>query len=355
MEHLLIFNLAVDEDDTVLGFTSAWIRALAQKAKSVCVITMRTGRFNLPNNVQVCSVGKEKGYNDIQRTFEFYRCLFKVLRTQNITACFSHMMPLFSAMAGPILRAYHIPLVTWYAHPQLTGTLKLAHYMSNRMVASVATAYPYHHDKLTVIGQGIDTELFSPGEATYSNEQAIILCAGRISRVKDHMTLIKAVALLKERMKKPFQIVILGDPLGIDGQVYKAELENQITTLGLESIVRFEPGVTATALVDWYRRCKVHVNLTPTGFGDKVAWEAMSCGCPCLVANEGFRETLGELADQLLFPYQDFVSLAEKLIWILDVDECTQLTIGDKLRSEVIKQHSIFSLSERLSQAFLVI
>ena len=43
------------------------------------------------------------------------------------------------------------------------------------------------------------------------------------------------------------------------------------------------------------------MNLTPAGFGDKVAWEAMSCGRPCLGANHDFRDTLGGHAERLFF------------------------------------------------------
>src|SRR5438093_13705982 len=119
-----------------------------------------------------------------------------------IDGCFSHMMQIFSAMAGPILRAKKIPLITWYAHPSLTFPLKVGHWFSNQMVASLPNAYPYRKDKLTVIGQGIDTGLYSPGPGPDRDEK-LILCVGRISPVKNHLTLLRAAALLKAR--RPFR------------------------------------------------------------------------------------------------------------------------------------------------------
>ena len=80
-----------------------------------------------------------------------------------------------------------------------------------------------------------------------------------------------------------------------------AGLQKLARELDIAARVTFAPGVPPAELPDWYRRCAVHVNLTPTGFGDKVAWEAMACGRPCLVANDDVVETLGRHADELLF------------------------------------------------------
>jgi hypothetical protein len=119
-QHLLLFNLVTDSRDPILGFTTQWIRELAARVGSIDVITMRAGVIDVPPNVRVHSVGKEHGYSEPRRVLEFYRHLFRILRTQRIDGCFSHMMPPFSALGGPILRARRIPLVTWYAHPNLT-------------------------------------------------------------------------------------------------------------------------------------------------------------------------------------------------------------------------------------------
>ena len=60
---LLWFNLATDADDPILGFTTSWIRAVAERIEFLHVITMRAGRVDVPGNVRVYSVGKEKNYS----------------------------------------------------------------------------------------------------------------------------------------------------------------------------------------------------------------------------------------------------------------------------------------------------
>jgi glycosyltransferase involved in cell wall biosynthesis len=261
------------------------------------------------------------------------------------------MIPIFTVLAAPVLKVKKIPIVTWYAHPSLTWVLKLAHHLSDRMVASVATAYPYRKDKLVVIGQGIDTDLFCP-DGSPPEEPPMILCVGRLSPVKDHPTLIRAAALLRERLKKPFRVVILGGPAGPKDEPYVRSLHRLVEELNLQDIVSFHPPVPQSALPNWYRRCTVLVNMTPTGSGDKVVWEAMACGRPCLAANEGFRETMGEYADALLFPHGDAEALAERLLWLLRLPLDERECIGTYLRAQVVALHSLDQLAEKLKTLF---
>jgi hypothetical protein len=67
-------------------------------------------------------------------------------------------------------------------------------------------------DKLVIVGQGIDTNLFSLGSEK-PNDPPIILCTGRLSPVKDHPTLLKAASILRARWQKPFRITIVGGRL----------------------------------------------------------------------------------------------------------------------------------------------
>ena len=349
---LLLFNLATDADDPILGFTTRWIQALAKRVEFIHVITMRAGKVEVPENVQVYSVGKEKGYSEPRRALEFYRHLFNILSKDRIDACFSHMIPIFTVLAAPVLKVKRIPIVTWYAHPSLTWILKLAHHLSDRMVASVATAYPYRKDKLVVVGQGIDTDLFCP-DGSLPEEPPMILCVGRLSPVKDHPTLIRAAALLRERWGKPFRVIILGGPAGPKDEPYVRSLHRLVEELNLQDIVSFHPPVPQSALPNWYRRCTVHVNLTPTGFGDKVVLEAMACGRPCLAANEGFRETMEDYTELLLFRHKNAQDLAFKLEQLLTAPFEKYQIISNYLREQVVKMHSLEELTKKLYILFL--
>jgi glycosyltransferase involved in cell wall biosynthesis len=92
--------------------------------------------------------------------------------------------------------------------------------------------------------------------------------------------------------------------------------------------------------------------MTPTGFGDKVALEAMACAKLCLTANEGFRETLGTFADHLLYRHGDAEALASALQWSLSLGETEKERIGIYLREQVIQMHSLDRLMVRLVELF---
>ncbi len=77
--NLLLFNLATDADDPILGFTTGWINRLAPHYEHIDVITMRVGRLAVAPNVRVYSVGKERGYGEARRALEFYRLLIGLL------------------------------------------------------------------------------------------------------------------------------------------------------------------------------------------------------------------------------------------------------------------------------------
>jgi glycosyltransferase involved in cell wall biosynthesis len=250
------------------------------------------------------------------------------------------------------LKAKRIPIVTWYAHASVTRVLKMAHCLSNQMIASVPTAYPYKRDKLIAIGQGIDTELFSPDTEASPELHPIVLCIGRLSPVKDHPTLLRAAQLLQQTSDQPFRIVIVGGPAAPRDAPYVRSLHEQTKALGLQDIVHFEAPVAMEKLPFWYRRCAVYVNLTPTGSGDKVAWEAMSCGKLCVAANDGFRDTLGKYAEMLLFPHGDAESLAARLRWALSLSESEKERVKLYLREQVVNRHSLDGLATKLVDLF---
>ena len=348
---ILVFNLATDADDPILGFTTRWLRAIAERAELVRVITMRAGRLDVPSNVRVDSVGKELGYGEPRRALEFYRLLSRSLREDRIDACFSHMIPIFTLLAAPLVRPRRIPLVGWYCHPSVTPTLVLAHHAADRVVSSLPSTYPYRHDKLAVIGHGIDTDLFR-SVSLPDGDRPLVLCVGRVSPVKNLDVLVRAAGILRDEGVRGFRVVILGAPARPSDADHRRDLEQTVRSLGLEDVVEFSGGVPIVELPAWYARATVHVNLSVTGFGDKVAWEAMSCARPCLVSNEGYRETLGPYADELLFRFRDPADLAAKLRRVLARPLEERAAMGETLRERVVQQHGLSSLVTKLFALF---
>jgi len=159
---LLLFNLTTDDSDTVLGFACGWIRELAARCEYVEVISMFRGAYQLPPNVRVFSVGRERGLSKPLRVARFYRHLLRLLRERRYDACFAHMMPLFAGMAGPLLSARGVPTTLWYTHQARSAQLRWGLAMSRWAVSADETSLPYRTDKLRVIGHGIDCDFYAP-------------------------------------------------------------------------------------------------------------------------------------------------------------------------------------------------
>jgi len=345
--HVLWFNLATDLDDPILAFTNSWIREVAKKVDSVHVITMRLGRVELPENVRIYSVGKEKEFGEPRRAFEFYRRLLRILYQEPIDVCFSHMIPIFTVLGSLPLKLHGVPTITWYAHRQRSFILSLAHHLSDRMVSINNNSYPYPGSKLRTLGHGVDTELFGPDPTIPSADPPLILFVGRLSPIKDPLTFIRAVRLLSNKHR--FQVAIIGPILEHDRK-YSRTVIKEIEQLQKTVRVLFIPGIGQKQLVRWYRSCFALVNCSPSDHSlDKTVLEAMACGRLALTPILGFEETMGRENPFLIFRSEDPEDLADKLLNLLKLPTTTREEMSNFLREQTVKNHSLTNLAENLA------
>lgn len=349
IRNMLLCNLAMDENDSVLGFAAVWAKSIAERVAHLDVITMRRGQLDVPANMTVWEIDGpgEKGLSALRQSIRFYRILWAILRARKLDGCFSHMNHKMAILAAIPLRIMGCPVVTWYAHPKNSWSLRLAHHLSSEMITSVVNAYPYRKDKLRVIGQGIDSRLFN---ADYSDlpEEKVFLCVGRISRVKGHDTLIDGFKKARQRGLSDFRLRIVGDPLTDDDLRFRDEIINRMIDAGISDFVELLPGVPIHKLPNLYRQCAAHVNLTPTGFGDKVAWESMACGVPCLACNRDFANTFGSFSTSLLFEHRDSDTLSERMCSIASRTLAERRSMGRYLSGRVHDLHGLDQLVSRV-------
>lgn len=340
--NLLLFNLATDADDPLLGFTTTWLNRLAACYSHVDVITMRVGRLAVAPNVSVYSVGKEQGLSEARRGIRFYRLLSRLLRQRSYGACFAHMMPLFAAMGAPLLRTQGVPLILWYTHRQTHRTLKIATAASYRVVTAASGSFPLQTDKLRVIGHGIDTDFFAPAPLKAAPESHYVVHVARLMPIKHQATLIRALVDLPDA-----HAVFIGDvPPGKDA-AYHHELEKLAADLGVDSRITFTGSLSAEDVRDWLRRAAVAVNLSPPGLFDKAALESMAVAVPTLVSSHAFADLLPDETPALPAP-DDAAALAARLEHLLSLSPVERQSIGSEQRQRVSAAHSLDVLIERL-------
>ncbi len=341
---LLLFNLMTDESDPLLGFAVGWIGRLAERCQFIDVITMYAGAADLPENVRVFSVGRERGYGKPLRLLSFYRLLLPLLATRRYDACFAHMMPLFAGLAGPLLGATGIPTTLWYTHRQRSMQLRLGLCMSRRAVSADASSFPYATDKLRVIGHGIDTDLYCPPpDSLRQAAEPLVVQVARLAEIKHQASSIQAIAQTGANLA-----LIGGSQAGPPSQ-YKRQLLALVDRLSLGQRVQFTGDLPARQVRDWLHRACIAVNMSPPGLFDKAALESMACGLPTVVCNPAFAPLLGEHRHLLLTEGPDDVAgLSERLRALCGLSAAERAEIGETLRRNVIARHSLDGLIERL-------
>lgn len=352
--NILVFNLRLDADDGVLGFTTDWVNALAKRSDEVVVITMDLGSVRVEPNVTVYSVGQEKGHSRARRLVTFYRLLWRVLRERRIDACFAHMNALFAVLGAPLLKAFGVPILLWYAHKSVTPTLRAAEKVVDAAVTSSASGFQLPSRKLTIVGQGIDTNRFSPGPESPSTSGPLrLLSFGRISRVKHLEIILEALALL--RATKPqieFECRIVGDPPNPDGRNYLSELQGRARALDLDRQVRFAPGVPFHQAHRMFAQADIFLNPGDTDSVDKTGLEAMSCAIPMITSNIAFKDILpADMQSASIVPKNDPKEFAAAITRMAGWPREERRAFGLRGRSVVVAEHSIDSLADKLMAA----
>lgn len=159
-------------------------------------------------------------------------------------------------------------------------------------------------ERLRVIYNGIDTELFSPGEGIKRENNMILMVMSRDTIVKGLKFLLEALAEL--RKKHDLKLVVVGRTFG-DGVT-----ERLMDRLGITENVSFRNQISTEELIRLYRTTTlVAVPSTYEGFGIPAA-EAMSCGAPVVSTTAGaLPEVVGDAG--ILVPPADSVALIKAI------------------------------------------
>jgi glycosyltransferase involved in cell wall biosynthesis len=342
--NLLMFNLAVDAEHVTLGFGLKWIEALSRRFAHIDIVTMTAGKFSLPENVTVWSVGREKGYPEWIRALRFYWITVRILMRRRIDVVFTHMIPVFAILFWPIAKVARVKNLMWYAHGTVTPTLRIAHGLVDRVVSSTPEGFRIASNKVTFIGQGIDSSLYRFRPRAPS-EILRIITVGRISFSKGLHVLVEV--LQRWNSAAPWQLTIVGDATNDDERRYVDELRQRINSECRQRIVfkgRLEPDNIAEELA----AADVFVNLSATGSLDKAIVEAMASGCPVLSSNDAFGVIARNAGFSDCIVQRDAEGLKAALEHFLELDRSERDLIADRQSKIALRDHTLDGLMDRL-------
>lgn len=335
---LLLITQVLDTEHPILGFFHRWIVEFAKHCDHVHVIALQVGTHNLPANVTVHSLGKEEGKSKVVYLWRFYLLIWSLRKEYD--AVFVHMNQIYVILGWKLWWLLRKKVGLWYAHGAVPPTLRLAVPFVHHVFTSTEQGLQLKTAKRRIVGQGIDTEVFLPGEKHLSDTLRLIT-VGRISISKNIGTLLHACALLKKAGRK-FHFSIVGVPTTPAEVVYEKEMKSLVQELGLTSEVTWQGAVPNHQLPQVLRQADVFIHDGTTNSLDKALVEASLCGCLVVSSNPAYRGLTESLAPECLYEPKNAAALAVII---------QSVATGSVVKNDAIEAYfrSTFSISNLVS------
>ena len=346
--NLLMFNLAVDSEHVTLAFGLRWIEELSKRFDHIDVVTMYEGKYQLPSNVKVWSVGRERGYPRWFRVLRFYWLLARVWRERSPAVVFAHMVPIFSVLFSPVALFAGCPSVLWYAHGATPRTLRVAHRLVDLVITSTPQGFRIKSEKARVIGQGIDLGLF-PFKRRTTESIFRIVTVGRLAPSKGQDVLISALKEWHPADGRPWRLTIVGDATSNSERAFASKVSSQVLTVSAPNQVKFTGRLPPSKIAEHLRDADVFVSLGTTGSLDKAIVEAMASGCTVLSCNDAFAELAGAGGFTNCVIGNDEHSIRVGLANYLMLDQHQREQIAERQAYVARSDHGLNGLIDKLS------
>jgi glycosyltransferase involved in cell wall biosynthesis len=128
---------------------------------------------------------------------------------------------------------------------------------------------------------GISQDFFVDQKAPQNTSKVNLLFVGRLVPYKGADMVIEAISQLEPAIQDKIHVTIVGD--GSE----KSHLEQMVQALNLGNIVSLVGWVSQQETREYYRKADIFCFPSIREFGGAVVLEAMACGLPCIVANNG--------------------------------------------------------------------
>jgi D-inositol-3-phosphate glycosyltransferase len=185
--------------------------------------------------------------------------------------------------------------------------------------------------KISIVPPGVDLERFKPMDQRQAREylgipphHQMILFVGRIQPLKGIDTLIRALALARERepaLAETICVSIIGGDPNPDSEVEQSEfarLESLRAELGIGDMVTFLGAKDQDTLVYYYAAAEIVVMPSHYESFGMVALEAMACGTPVIASDVGgLSFSIEDGYNGYRVPERDPQALADKIILLL--------------------------------------
>lgn len=325
----------MNSEDPILGFFVRWVQEFAKHCEKVTVIclekglppeisqgdsfsgrkTISRGNYDLPENVKVLTLGKERGNTKFDQLMWFYQHIWD--ERKNYDAVFVHMNQEYVLLGVCLWKSLKKKVYMWRNHAKGNILTMLAAKLSDKVFYTSPSSHTAKFPNAVQMPVGIDTDFFKPDPKVKKVPNSILFL-GRIGPVKRVLEFVDRLGDF-EREGKVFSATIAGEALEGD-KAYEQKVRERVATYGIENKVKFIGPVNREEALKLYQLHETYVNMTSAGSFDKTIFEAASCGTVILVENK------------------DLKDLEKKN--------------GEKLRKFVIDEHGLSLLGEKIVKNF---
>jgi glycosyltransferase involved in cell wall biosynthesis len=214
----------------------------------------------------------------------------------------------------------------------------------------VADGYP--DNKMRVIPNGFDTDLFHPNQESRTRMRAIwgidddevlIGIVGRLDPMKDHATFLDASALVHQVRPRSRFVCVGEGPAS-----YMAGLQERTKALGLTNHVVWAGG--HSNMCDVYNALDV---LVCSSYGEGLAnviGEAMACGVPCVATDVGDSGlVIGDTG--LLVPPKDPAAMSRAILQMVERRSDSR----ELVRRRIVEKYSVENLIQAIEREFIAL
>jgi glycosyltransferase involved in cell wall biosynthesis len=218
----------------------------------------------------------------------------------------------------------------------------------------VHAALGFDPARMVVIGNGVDTQKFSPCAESFQRLRAelgmepttpVVGLVARFHPQKDHSTFVAAAALVASRHPTA-RFVLVGEGVDTENRVIRAWIDatgfgSRFALLGLRSdLERLTPAMDVAVSSSSYGE----------GFSN-VLIEAMACGVPCVATNVGDASAI--LADEsCVVPTRDPQALADAINRILARSPSERRALSAAIRRRAVSEFSVSSSVFRYAEFY---
>ena len=201
--------------------------------------------------------------------------------------------------------------------------------------------FGYKKNKVSVINNGVDIELFKPNQIVKKNfleknnikkEEIIFGMIARFAKVKNHLLLFSSLSKIKNKF--PFKCILIGDKISHKNKA----LVNLIRKFDLkEEIIISEDNKKVYEIFSIIDICIL------TSFSEcfpNVLIESMASGTPCVSTNVGDAKKILSNTGWIINDFS-YLTLAKKLEMINQIDKNYFSKMGKICRQRVINYYSI--------------